>query len=46
MNILIIVYFQPSLGLIIPETSLSVNSKQNGVNEINLTINEFCFLVI
>ena len=46
LKILIIDYFQPSVGLIIPETSLSLNSKQNDVNEINLTINEFGFRII
>ena len=34
LNILIITYFQPSVGLIIPETSLSLNSKQDDIYEI------------
>ena len=31
----IIAYFQPSVGLIIPKTSLSLNSKQDDVDEFN-----------
>ena len=34
LNISIITYFQPSVGLIIPETSLSLNLKQDDINEI------------
>ena len=32
----IIAYFQPSVRLIIPETSLSLNSKQDDINEVKL----------
>ena len=35
LNIIIIAYFQSSVGLIIPETSLSLNSKQDDINKIN-----------
>ena len=35
LNILIIAYFQPSVGLIIQETTLSLNSKQDDKIEIN-----------
>ena len=35
LNILIIAYFQPSVGLIISETTLSLNSKQDDIIEIN-----------
>ena len=35
LNILIIAYFQASVGLIIPEATLSLNSKQDDMIEIN-----------
>ena len=33
LNIIIIACFQTSVGLIIPETSLSLSSKQHDINE-------------
>ena len=35
LNLLIIAYFQLSVGLIIPETSLSLSSEQDSINEMN-----------